>query len=130
MNEHQKASKERYNATHYTQVKVSIRPEIAHAFKSTCLSSNVSMASILSHFMAEYADMKVKERDPSGPYATRRLRRQALTRIIAALGEIVAAEERSRDNTPENLQNTSRFEATEEYINTLYETLALLEQVY
>jgi hypothetical protein len=33
------AVKQRYNATHYTQVKASVKPEIAAGFKAACALS-------------------------------------------------------------------------------------------
>jgi len=46
--------KDRWNASHYTQIKVSVNPDTATAFKEACAVNGVSMASILSEFMDEY----------------------------------------------------------------------------
>ena len=48
-------AKARWNAANYVQLKVSVRPEIAAAFKAACAASGVSMAGELSRFMAEYS---------------------------------------------------------------------------
>jgi len=48
----------------YTQIKVSVLSEIASAsaFKAGCTASNVSMASILSEYMAQYGDLEARHR--------------------------------------------------------------------
>jgi hypothetical protein len=45
-------TKARWNAAHYTQVKVSVKPEVAEAFKNRCRADGVSMAAELSRFMS------------------------------------------------------------------------------
>jgi len=43
----------RQGSSNCKQVKVSIDPGVASAFKKSCISSNVSMASVIGQFMAQ-----------------------------------------------------------------------------
>jgi len=51
------AVKQRWNTEHYTQIKVSVKPDVAGAFKKACETSGTSMASELSIFMQEFASL-------------------------------------------------------------------------
>jgi len=101
-----------------TQVKVSVDPEIAAAFKQACAASNVSMTAELSRFMADYANGTVK-RKAAPNYSTRRHRRTAAKTMIKELLIMRACEEGVLDNCPENLQGSGVYEATEEAISAL-----------
>ena len=100
------------------QVKVSVDPCIAAAFKSVCVASNVSMSAEISRFMADYANVSVKRKTMPN-YSTRRHRRTAIRAMVRELEQMRACEERVRDNCPENLLSSSAYEATEEAISTL-----------
>ena len=100
------------------QVKVSVDPGIAAAFKAACAASNVSMAAELSRFMADYANCPAK-RKAAPNYSTRRHRRAAIRAVVKELEQIRACEERVRDNCPENLRGSDVYEATEEAISSL-----------
>jgi hypothetical protein len=78
-------AKHRWNCDHYTQIKVSVQPEIAAEFKKKCQAKGVSMASEISRFMN-----KVNKKPNT--YSTRQLRRKALASAIAQLEEIREAE--------------------------------------
>jgi len=122
-------AKQRYNADHYTQVKVSVNPDVASAFKSACTAANVSMAGKLSQFMADYGNTVVNRR-PLSDYSTRRQRRTAVCSLIQQLEQIKAAEERCRDNTPENLQGSMVFESADQCVTLLDEAIDLLGSIY
>jgi len=107
------------------QVKVSVDPEVAAAFKAACAAASIPMAAELSRFMADYAKGSVK-RKAAPDYATRRKRRAAITRILAELEQIKAAEEGLIDNAPENLRDAPIYETAEEYIEALDEAIELL----
>jgi hypothetical protein len=104
--------------TKLTQVKVSVDPVIADAFKKACAVANVSMAAELSRFMAGYSNGLVKHK-AAPDYSTRRQRRRAIVTMIRQMEQMMAVEERILDNTPENLQDSSAYEATEEAISSL-----------
>jgi len=69
----------------YTQVKVSVDPGIASAFKEACAAANVSMAAELSKFMADYANGVVKHK-AAPDYSTRRRRRAFIKSILKGSG--------------------------------------------
>jgi hypothetical protein len=75
-------TKQKWNAVHYTQVKVSVKPEVAKAFKEACVVNGVSQAAVLSDFMIKYANL------PSTPassakdtFDSRKKRRAALKNL-------------------------------------------------
>jgi hypothetical protein len=119
-------AKERWNNSHYTQVKVSVQPEIAAKFKAKCQTKGVSMASELSRFMSG-DNKRDKPKDIS---STRQKRRKALVEVITQLEEICYAEKDYWDNIPINLQNGERYEAAEQAYSAMEEALALLYQAY
>ena len=53
-----------------------------------------------------------------------------MKQIMGQLRLIKAAEEQSRDNTPENFHSSLAYEAAKECINTLDEVLELLALAY
>jgi len=142
------ASKDRWNATHYSQVKVSVKPEIAATFKEACSSAGVSLASVLSKFMIDYSQnsnisglehlMKKlpfcehchKAKQPEAPYETRRLRRAAVKAIISQMEQIALVEECYRDRIPENLQGSKVYDVADESVALMQEVIELLEEIY
>jgi uncharacterized protein (DUF1786 family) len=122
-------AKKRWNDLHYTQVKVSVDPDVAAAFKSACAVSNVSMASVLTGFMTEYGNAAQKHK-PAPDYSTRRVRRAAMVRIMRQMEQIMAAEEEYRDNIPENLRGSVVFDKADECVSLLEEAIELLGSIY
>jgi len=60
----------------------------------------------------------------------RATRRREINRIVALLQNILAAEEAYRDNIPENLQASVRYDDACDAAEGLEEAIALLECVY
>jgi hypothetical protein len=114
-------------AARAVQVKVSVDPGIAAAFKAACTASNISMTAELSRFMLEYAKGEVK-RKVAPNYSTRRHRRTAIKAMLNELEQIKSFEESVLENTPENLVDSSPYEATAEAISTLEEAIDALTQ--
>jgi hypothetical protein len=111
------------------QVKVSVDPQTASAFKKACMDSNVSMAAELSRFMAGYAGSPVKQK-AAPDYSTGRQRRQAIKAIINRLSCIKVCEEKVRDNMPENLQGSTVHDAAEEAVSSLEEAIDVLSDFW
>jgi hypothetical protein len=111
----------------YTQVKVSVAPELATAFKDACNAGGVSMTGELSRFMAKRTGLPGTAKTPLG---TRRQRRNELKKITERLERILENERRYMDNIPENLQGSSVFEAAGQSVETLEETIEILGSVY
>jgi hypothetical protein len=122
-------SKQRWNSKHYTQLKISVAPETASAFKAACASSGVSMAGTLSQYMLDYSKTARKSGWPP-VYATKRQRRAAVKSIIQELERIKMAEAQSRDNIPGNLQGAEIFENADQCVSSLEEVIELLESIY
>lgn len=116
-------SKQRWNDSHYTQVKVSVQPEIAETFKAKCQAKGVSMASEITRFMSG-------ENKKPDPCSTRKYRRKALASVIIQLENICDAEKQYWDNIPINMQNGERYEAAEQAYTAMEEALELLYQAY
>jgi len=112
------------------QIKVSVKPEVAAAFKSACAVNEVSMAATLSDFMSQYSGT-VKQKGGYTPnLSTRRQRRATVQAIIHQLERVKDNEEIYRDNIPENLQSSIAFETAEQCLATLEEALDLLASAY
>ena len=116
-------TKQRWNNAHYTQIKVSVQPEIAAEFKKKCQAKGVSMASEISRFMSR----ENKKPDTCG---TRQRRRKALFSLIAQLEEIHDAEKEYWDNIPINLQNGPAYEAAEQAVTAIEKAYELLYHAY
>jgi len=116
-------SKQRWNHEHYTQIKVSVQPEIAENFKKKCQIKGVSMASEITKFMS-------KENKKTDICSTRQKRRKALISLIIQLEEIWDAEKQYWHNIPINLQNGQAYEDAEQAVTAMEEALELLHQAY
>jgi len=108
------------------QVKVSVDPQIAAAFKAACAASNVSVAAELTRFMSDYSNSLTKSRDAPG-YSTRRKRRTIINRIIKELEQLKAAEERLVDNAPDNLRDSPVYETADKFITIFDDVIDKLE---
>jgi hypothetical protein len=124
------ASKDTWNAKNYVQVKASVKPEIAQAFESACETAEVSMAGVLSDFMQNYAALPATRKPPVISTASRRHRRKALAIILPLLVQIRDAEERYRDNIPENLSASSAYDAADECVSAISDAIDFLESAY
>jgi hypothetical protein len=111
------------------QVKVTVDSEVASAFKEACASSNISMASMLSQFMAECANADIPKRKLSPDYSTKRRRRAAIHKVVRQLGQIRDCEEQYRDRIPENLQGATVYENAEEFVSCLDAAIDALESI-
>jgi len=123
-------AKQRYNEAHYVQLKVSVSPEVAAAFKEKCNENSVSMAAVLSQYMAIYSGTAAKNSLPPIKTATRPDRRESVKTLIAKLEQIRDAEETYRDNIPDNLQSSPNFDAADDSVAALDEALELLISTY
>jgi len=123
------ASKQRWNKEHYVQVKVSVRPALAEAFKEKCKSGDVSMASEIARFMCEQCGKPSTPGD-SFKVSTRQQRRKALSALIEQLEKIMDAESQYMENIPENLRNSVRYDAASQSTQVLQAAIDGLNEVY
>jgi esterase/lipase len=125
-------AKAKWNAARYKQIKVSIAPEIASAFKAACETAGVSMAGELSRFMAEYCSIAKKRNTVSAgdDLATRRQRRKEVAQMALKMEQVRDAEVCSHENVPENLRGASAYEDAEDSISKMDEVIDLLGDIY
>jgi len=126
----EKQAKARWNAKNYVQVKVSVSPEIAEAFKGACGANKVSMAGVLSRFMSEYSSTQAGVKRESDPYSTKRKRRRLVEAMIQQMERIRDAQEQARDNIPESLRDADAYEAAGESIDAMDEALEAMGRIY
>ena len=116
----------------YVQVKVSVKPETAAAFKAACAASDVSMASVLSQFMESYSGAVMEK--SKGGYAPdlsdRRKRRIATRHLIKQLLRLRDNEECYFENIPENFHGSEGYDRAEQCITLITEAIELLEEAY
>lgn len=122
-------AKQRWNDEHYVQIKANVEPEVAERFRSTCKARGVSMAAALSGFMTEYAGTSPMRHNEL-QVSTRRKRRKELDTLISRVERLLEGEIASMENTPENLQNSQRYEDAERIVAALEDTLASLRELY
>ena len=111
-------ARSKWVASNLKQVKVAVKPGTASAFKHACETAGVSMASVLSQYMAEYSayGMKHKPASAAEDASTKMKRRQLINRATHLVWLARNGEERAKDNTPGNLQCTSRYASSGESI--------------
>ena len=125
-----KSPSERKPAPRYTQVKVSVAPETAAAFKANCLARGVSMAGEISRFMSVQSEKNVAVKSGADNVATRQHRRKAVKAVIARIEAVMEAESRYKDCIPENLTGSRLYDAAEETVSALEAALDILNEAY
>jgi hypothetical protein len=123
-------AKQHWNKSRYAQLKISVQPGLAAAFKAKCMGQGVSMASEISRFMQGETGGDRCKKPPANPFATRQQRRKALARLIEQLGAIADAEQSYLGNIPENLQSSCLHDAAEQTVSALDEALNILAEAY
>ena len=122
--------KDKWNSANYTQIKAAVRPEIAATFKAACQANNVSMNSELSGFMENRCAALSASKPEKDLLANRGGRRKLLGVLMGQLERVKDAEEEYKENIPENLQGSVRYENAEQAIEALEEALEALYRVY
>jgi len=127
--------KDKYNSKTYDRYTFYIRKEesINGCLQADKLENPVSTImkdALFMYYSEPRGNGRPKADKPPPAYTTKRQRRAAIKRILIQLEQIKAAEERSRDNFPQNLQGSSAYEAAEECINALEEVLEILASAY
>jgi hypothetical protein len=110
--------------TKYSQIKVSVDPDVASCFRAYCRDSGLSLAGELSRLMSSCS--KSSANPAILPIASRRQRRNAVNAILLALRRIRDAEDAYRSNIPENLQSGPAFEASEVSVDALSDAIDIL----
>ena len=124
-------SHKRWNTANYKQINIAVRPELSNEFRAACARNDTSMREAIINLMATYAEAppptkKTNDRD----YSERGRRRKAVTDMLTQLAEIRDAEDTYKENIPENLKASSRYESAEQAIEALDEAIERLEAAY
>jgi len=107
-----------------TQVKFTIKSDVAAGFKARCASKGVSMTSTVQQWMMSARPAKETVVSTS----TRSQRRKAVQSIISVLVDIMDSEINYRDNIPE--QFAQRLEVAEYACAMLEEAIVCLEEAF
>jgi hypothetical protein len=124
------AAKQRWNKKNYVQVKVSVKPDIAQSFKSSCASEGVSMAGKIAGFMAGKPCAPAAKKESRCDLSTRKKRRKNLAIVISTLESIRDAEEEYFDNIPTNLKGSMAADDAASAISLLDDAICILGDVY
>jgi len=132
--------KDKYNAKTYDRYTVYIRKDeplngYLQTDKGDRPVSEAIKGALSVYYQSRQAEpvkthTRPRAKHPAPNLSTKRQRRAAMKRIIEQLQLIRTAEEQSRDNIPDNFQNSSTYEKAEECINALDEVLELLASSY
>ena len=123
-----KESKQREKATNTSQIKLSLRPETAEAFREKCKVENMSMAGMIANLISD-DNLKYKK-TALDSVATRPHRRKALKKLICEIAIIMDAERKYMCAIPENLQGSCVYDAAEQTVCALEEALDILNEAY
>ena len=93
------------------------------------MTSGVSMAGILSEYMAKYSGVSSKNNAPTSVVSSKRQRRAEIAKIIRRLENILDSEENYMNRIPENLHSSVVYEAAEQWASVLEEVIDLLESL-
>lgn len=124
------AAKQKWNASHYKQVKFSTKPETAAAFKAACETAGDTMAGALSMLMLKYAGQLNGQSQMPVIVKTLKDRRKTAAFVHNIIAALLEAEEQFVDNAPENLSETPRYEMAQERIDKLHDVLDAMDEVY
>jgi hypothetical protein len=122
--------------TEYKQLKISVDPSLAAAFKTVCRKSGTSMAHELSTFMRSKIDSGATLCDLSDTetgmvlVSTRAHRRKATASVVSQIECILIAEESYRDRIPENLKGSDAYEVADQAVDSLEQAIALLTEAF
>lgn len=127
-------AKSKWNSTNYDQIKVSVRPEIATAFKAACAAAGLSIAGVLSKFMAEYgaatATIPTDKKTSSPSLSVKKNRSSMVRKLALQLEQILEVEQQVMDNIPENLYNAGLYDEVEERVGLIEEAIVILNDLY
>jgi hypothetical protein len=122
----------RWNAENYKQFNIALRPKLIEAFREACVQNNVAMRAVLVSFMSEYASAPPSSQNQKDKHNFQRRndRRKSVGLIISQLEAICAAEIQYMENMPENLKNSSRYEAAEHAVDSINDAIELLVDAF
>ena len=113
------------------QVKITIEPEIAEAFKTACTNKGVSMTKELTRLMSDHARIATRDQFKNkGLIENRGGRRKELNKLIARIEAIRDAEDEYKNRIPENLQSGSAYESVEQTVEAIDQAIDWLHEAF
>ena len=113
------------------QVKVTVEPEIAKAFKDACIANGISITREISQFMAERADiLNLTANKNNNRMNIRGGRRKETRKIIEQLEAIRDAEDDYKNKIPENLQSGAAYESAENTVESIEQAINALYEAF
>jgi hypothetical protein len=88
------------------------------------------MASEFKRFMCERCNESNPQKSDPFRTKTRSQRKKSLETLIPKIELLLAAEEQYMEAIPENLRNSCRYEAAEQTVSVLEESLEMLGEAY
>ena len=116
-------AKQQWNTKNYVQIKISVAPNIAAAFKARCAASGVSITSELTRMMGGKSTSSKIQKPTVDMYRTRRLRRSGLEFLIAHIKAIRDAEQDYLNSIPANLATSPMHDVAEQTVSELDDAL-------
>jgi len=123
-------AKQKWNNEHYAPISIRVDKRLAAGFKSKCMENGLSVAGVLTEFMEEYCETKVRRHPMKQSSDNRGKRRREIERITAAVEDVLERETVYLNNIPENLQNSVRYETAEDCAGYLEAALEYLREAY
>jgi hypothetical protein len=139
------AYKQKWEAEHYKQVKISVSRGLAAAFRADCEAAGVSMAGETAAFMSERCGQTAEIRAGVRPgrnalcgnnadaLSSKQKRRIAIKKILSQLEMIKDAQSAALENTPENLRGSDMYGDAEDGLALIEEAVdatAALTETY
>ena len=113
------------------QVKITVEPDIATAFKTACKRSGVSMTVELTEFMRERTNTLCTSQERKYSHLEKRGgRRKEVAKYILLLEAVRDAEEDYKNRIPENLINGPAYESAEQAIDSLNDAIDILGEAF
>ena len=113
------------------QVKITVEPEVASAFKKACAKSGVTMTEELLNFMIERASILSQSYGKNiDLLRSRGGRRRETAAAISKLETIRDAEADYMDRIPPNLQGGPAYEAAENAVEQIDQAVDMLRDAF
>ena len=112
------------------QLKITVNPAIVVAFKSACITHNVSMTEELTKFMSERTKILIQKSQKHNRLENRGGRRKELSEILLKLEKIKDNEDDYKSRIPMNLQNGPAYDSASNTVELLEQAIELLYEAF
>lgn len=119
------ATKKHQNSSNYSQVKMSVKPDIAIVIKNTYTVNNASITAVIFRFIAKYSGTESNRGNYTPVVSTMKQRKTAPTSVINRLRQTSDSEERCPNNITISLRGSKAFQSAERCISNIEGLLGL-----